>query len=299
MSATQWTTLVFLGAVWGSSFFFAKLALVDVTPLAIVAARIVIAAVLLNALLPAIGQYLPRDWKHWRAFFVMGVLNNLVPFMLIFWAQYHIPSGLAATLNSTTPIFSVVLAHFLVNERLTGARIFGALAGFLGVALMVGPEALGGKSDTVLAQLAVVLAALCYAANAFYARRVSDVPPLASAAGMVTATAVLAVPLELLIDKPWTKPLPGLTTYLALVSLGVLSTALAYVLYFRLLQTAGPSNVMLVTFLIPVSALLLGVIVLHETLKANQTAGMALIALGLVIIDGRVLKRAWPPSSAP
>ncbi len=290
MTFGEWVTLIFLGGVWGSSFFFAKIALVDVTPLGIVAARIIIATVLLNALLPLIGERLPRDWSHWRAFLVMGVLNNLVPFMLIFWAQYHIGSGLAATLNSTSPIFTVVLAHFITRERLTGLRILGALAGFAGVALLVGPEALSGKSETVLAQLAVVLAALCYAANAFYARRVTDIPPLVSAAGMVTATCVMALPLELLIDRPWERPLPGATTLWALVSLGVISTALAYVLYFRLLQSAGPSNVMLVTFLIPVSAILLGVAVLHESLTLNQYGGMAAIGLGLLLIDGRVLR---------
>jgi drug/metabolite transporter (DMT)-like permease len=223
----------------------------------------------------------------------MGLLNNLIPFSLIFWGQTHIASGLASILNSTTPLFTAVLAHFLTrDERLTANRLAGVLAGLAGVVVMIGPDVLVGLRANVLAQSAVLCAALSYALAGIYGRRFRGTPPLVTAAGQVTSTSVLLLPVVLLADRPWTLPLPGARTWAAVAGLALLCTALAYVIYFRILAVAGATNLLLVTFLIPVSALLLGGLVLGERLEPRHFGGMGLIALGLAAMDGRPLRKA-------
>jgi drug/metabolite transporter (DMT)-like permease len=221
----------------------------------------------------------------------MGVLNNVVPFTLIVWGQSHIASGVASILNATTPLFTVLVAHVLTaEERLTSARIAGVVLGLIGVAVMVGEAAIAALGVDVLAQLACLAAALSYAFAGIYGRRFKamGVTPIATAAGQVTASSALLLPIMLLVDQPWTLPMPSMTAILALIGVAALSTALAYILYFRILATAGATNLLLVTFLIPVSAILLGVLVLGETLALKHVIGMALISLGLAAIDGRL-----------
>ena len=228
----------------------------------------------------------------------MGVLNNVVPFSLIVFGQTRIDSGLAAILNATTPLFAVVAAHCATpGERLTPARLAGVALGLLGVVAMVGPAALHGLGGALAAQLACLAAALSYAVAGLYGRRFQalGVAPTATAAGMLTASAVLIAPLALLVDRPWTLPWPGPAAVAALLGLAALSTALAYLLYFRLLASAGATNLLLVTFLIPASAVALGVLVLGETIAARQILGMALIGAGLAAIDGRALRLLAPP----
>jgi drug/metabolite transporter (DMT)-like permease len=227
----------------------------------------------------------------------MGALNNLLPFSLIFWGQTQIASGLASILNSTTPLFTVVLAHFFTrDERLTTNRLTGVLFGLLGVAVMLGPDALYGLHANMLAQIAVLGAAICYAFAGIFGRRFRGAPPLVTAAGQVGATSVMMLPIVLIADRPWTLPMPSLQTFGAVVALALLSTALAYVIYFRILAVAGATNLLLVTFLIPVSALLLGMSILGERLDLRHFGGMALIAFGLAAIDGRPLRyvKNWP-----
>ena len=306
MGPREWALLIILSILWGGSFFFAEVALEALPPLSVVFARVAIGALALLVLVHAAGLRLPRELRLWRAFFVMGALNNLIPFSLIVWGQTAITGGLAAILNATTPLFTVVLAHILTrDERLTPAKLAGVAAGFLGVAIMIGPEVLGGLGTgglgigglgtgglgiAVLAQLAVLAAALSYAFAGIYGRRFRDTPPLVTATGQVTASTILLCPLALMVDQPWTLAVPGPMILGALLGLGLLSTAAAYVIYFRILASAGATNLLLVTFLIPVSAILLGVMVLSEQLTAAQLAGMGLIAIGLAAIDGRVLR---------
>jgi len=291
MGPLEWTLLLTLSVLWGGSFFFAEVALEALPPLSVVFARVAIGALALLALVRAAGLRLPREPALWRAFFAMGALNNVIPFSLIVWGQTAITGGLAAILNATTPLFTVLLAHRLTrDERLTPAKLAGCLIGFLGVAVMIGPEALGGLGVAVLAQLAVLGAALSYACAGIYGRRFRNTPPLITAAGQVTASSLLLCPLALAVDQPWALSMPGPQTLAALLGLGLLSTAAAYVIYFRILATAGATNLLLVTFLIPVSAILLGVLLLSERVTAPQLAGMGLIALGLAAIDGRVLR---------
>ena len=246
---------------------------------------------MLNVALLLRREAMPRDGRTWRAFLVMGLLNNAIPFSLIAFGETHIASGLASILNATTPMFTALVAHLATaNEKLTGGKMIGIGLGFAGVAVLVGPEALAhiGGGD-LLGKLAVLLASISYGFAGVFGRRFRGLAPLKVATGQVTASTLLMLPLFVLFDRPWTLPAPGLGTWAALVGLAVPSTALAYMLFFRILARAGATNVSLVTLLVPVSAVLLGAVFLGETLSAVTYAGMALIALGLACIDGRPL----------
>jgi drug/metabolite transporter (DMT)-like permease len=292
MGAAEWGTLGALSALWGGSFFLAAVAVAEVPPLSLVLGRVGIAAAALLLLTRACGEPLPAGGRLWLAFAVMGVLNNLLPFALIFWAQTRIASGLAAVLNATTPLFAALLAHGLTrDERLTPARLSGVLLGLGGVAVMVGPGVLGAAGASLLAELAVLGAALSYALAGIFGRRFAraGLSPMATAAGQIAASTALLLPVALTVDRPWALPAPSAAALGAVLGLALLCTALAYVLYFRLLARAGATNLLLVTLLIPVSAILLGTLFLGERLETRQIAGMALIAAGLAAIDGRAL----------
>ncbi len=253
MSASEWAMLLSLSVLWGGSFFFTRVALSALPPFTLVLLRVGLAALILNAVMPLLGLRMPRTGRAWAAFFGMGLLNNTIPFCLIVWGQTHIASGLAAILNATTPLFTVVAAHvFTSDERMTGNRLVGVLIGLVGVAVMVGPAVLAGLGTDLLAQMAVLGAALSYAFAGIFGRRFRrmGIPPLATATGQVTASAFMLLPLVLVADHPWTLPLPSASAWGAVVGIAVLSTALAYVLYFRILATAGATNLLLVTFLI-------------------------------------------------
>jgi drug/metabolite transporter (DMT)-like permease len=288
MGPLEWGLLALLSAVWGGSFFLAAVALREVGPLTVTISRVLIAAILLHGFILLSGMRMPADARTWAAFFGMGLLNNAIPFSLIFWGQTHIASGLASILNATTPLFTVILAHFLTsNEKLTGGRGLGVVIGFAGVVVMIGADLLGGLSENLLAQLAVLGAAVAYASATIYGRRFRQMPPICTAAGQVTASSILMLPVVLFVDRPWSLPMPGWQTFAALAGLGAICTAFAYGLYFRILRTAGSTNISLVTFLVPVSALLLGMVFLGERLEARHFLGMALIGVGLAAIDGR------------
>jgi len=291
MNASDWALLALLSLVWGGSFLFVGVAVRELPPLTIVALRVVMAAVALRFVLAVMGVRLPRERQVWAAFLGMGLLNNVIPFTLIVWGQSHIASGLASILNATTPLFTVIVAHyFTADERLTGQRLAGVIVGFAGVAVMIGAAAVTSWNANVLAQLAVLGAALSYGFSGVFGRRFKamGIPPLATAAGQVSASSMILLPLALVVDRPWTLEMPSTGAILSLVALALVSTAFAYLIFFRLLARAGATNVGLVTFLIPVSAILFGVVLLGETLEPRHVAGMALIGSGLVLIDGRL-----------
>jgi drug/metabolite transporter (DMT)-like permease len=288
MGAIEWLLLIALSVLWGGTFLFAEIALEEVRPFTLVLGRVGIAALILVVVVYATGHRMPRSWTAWLPFLIMGALNNLIPFSLIFWGQIEITGSLASILNATTPLFTVLLAHFLTrDERMTPGRLAGLALGIAGVVAMVGPAALHGLGLHLLAQIAVLGAALSYAFAGIYGRRFRGQPPLVTAAGQVSATTLMMLPLALALDQPWAGTLPGVSTWVAILGLALLSTALAYILYFRILATAGATNLLLVTFLIPVSAILLGVAMLGERLYLEQVVGMLLIGLGLAAIDGR------------
>ncbi len=293
MGGREWLLLVVLSVLWGGSFFFSEVALVELRPFTVVLGRVGSAAIALVAFVYVTGRRMPASPRLWGAFLVMGALNNLIPFSLIVWGQVTIDSGLASILNATTPLFTVVLAHVLTrDERMTRNRLIGVLLGLGGVAVLVGPDVLGGLGTQGLAQLAVLGAAASYACAGIYGRRFKELPPAVAAAGMLCGTTVMILPVALILDQPWSLR-PSAVTWGAILGLSLLSTALAYLIYFRILAAVGATNLLLVTFLIPVSAVFLGMTLLGERPDASAFAGMALIFAGLAVVDGRLVAYVW------
>ncbi len=293
MGPKEWAMVVALSLVWGGAFFFGGIAVKELPPLTIVFCRVSLGALTLWAVVFVFRIPVPKDRSLIAAFIGMSLLNNVIPFSLIVWGQTHIASGLASILNATTPLFTVLVAHVLTqDERFTPNRVIGVLAGFAGVAAMIGGAALETAGIAVFAQLAVLCAALSYSFAGVFGRRFRQlgVNPVMTATGQVTASSLILLPLMLIVDQPWTLPVPSLPVVGALIGFGVLSTALAYILFFRILAAAGATNLSIVTFLIPVSAIVLGIVFLGETLAARHVIGMALIGIGLACIDGRLLR---------
>ena len=290
MGPVEWGLLLLLSVFWGGSFFFSKIAVGELPPLTVVLCRVVLAALTLNAVVLISGRRMPADPRAWGALVVMGLLNNAVPFSLIFWGQTQIASGLASILNATTPLFTVLVAHVATSdEPLTPRRLLGVLAGIAGVAIMIGPGALTGGAATG-AKVAVLGAALSYAFAAIWGRRFRGLPPTVTAAGQLTASTILMTPVALLIDRPWTLSAPSTRVMWAIVALAIVSTAAGYLLYFAVLSRAGATNVSLVTLLIPPSAMLLGALFLAEQIESRDLLGLVFIAGGLAAIDGRPLR---------
>lgn len=290
MSALEWGMLLALATVWGGSFFFNEVAVRDLPVLSVVVGRVALAALILMAILRLRGERLPRGRRIWIAFACMGLMNNALPFSLIVWGQQHIASGVASILNAATPLFTVLLAHVLTrDERMTGGKITGVLIGLAGVAVMIGVGALRDLGVHVAAQLMCLMAAVSYALAGIFGRRFRGmgVSPMATATGQVIASSLILLPLALIVDRPWGLAPPGVAAIGALIGVATLSTALAYTLYFRILATAGATNLLLVTFLVPASAILLGTLILGEVLLLRHMMGMALIGAGLAAIDGR------------
>ena len=288
MGPLEWGLLLALSLLWGGSFFFGQVALVELRPFTVVLGRVGIAAVALWIIVALAGERLPRSPRAWGRYFVVGAINNLIPFSLLLWSQTRIASSLASILNATAPVFTVLLAHVLTrDERMTPGRVGGVIAGLIGIVVMIGPAALQGFGEHLTAELIALGAPISYAFAGIYGRRFRADPPLVTATGQVTATTLMILPIALVLDRPWERASIMPVTLGALVGLALLSTALAYVIFFRILATAGATNLLLVTLLIPVSALVLGMSVLGEQLAAAHFAGMGLIGLGLALIDGR------------
>ncbi|MEZ9765266.1 DMT family transporter [Vibrio splendidus] len=293
MNARVWAMLILLSMLWGGSFFFVGVVVTDLPPLTIVALRVGIAAITLWIIALMIGLRPPKELRVWGAFLGMGLLNNVVPFALIVWGQTQIASGLASILNAATPIFAVVVAGILLpDERVTPLKLVGVGIGFVGVVVMIGLPALSG-GGSLIAQLAIIAAALSYAFAGVYGRRFKamGINPIITAAGQVTASTMVLTPVALMVDGPLDVVAMSGDTWAAIAGLAVLSTAVAYVLYFKILELAGATNVLLVTLLVPVSAILLGSLFLNESLEVIHFVGMLLIAIGLSAIDGRLWHR--------
>ncbi len=294
LDGKAWGLLCALSLVWGGSFFFAEIALAGLPPFTIVLARLAIGAAGLWLLLAIAGVRPPAGLQEWRDLAIMGLLNNAAPFALIVWGQQWITGGLASVLNGTTPVFGVVAAHFLTaDEKLTANRLAGVAIGVAGVAVLVGPSAPAGPFGSggyLLGCAAVLAAAASYAAAGLWGRRLRHLPPVAAAAGQVGCSTVLVLPLALALERPWRLAVPAPEVWGALAGIGLLSTSLAYVLFFAIVRRAGGGNVMLVTLMIPPSAVLLGALFLGEAVGAAQLLGMALVAAALLAIDGRFLR---------
>ena len=292
MSGTDWLILMVLAFLWGSSFMMIAIALPAIPPFTLIAIRMMLAALLLYLVLRFRGQDMPVDRQAWIMFVVLGATGAYVPFGLISWAQYQIPSSLAAILNATVPLFSLGLAHILTqDEKLSARRLAGVTIGFCGVVVMFGFDVLLRPGSHIVAMVAVLLAAVCFAFSAVYGTKLAGrgIAPLAAATGQIIAAAILALPIALVFDQPWLLPVPGIGPLLAVFSLAAGSTAFAYIMLYGLLERAGAVNLTLVAFLIPVTAIILGAVFLGERLSIHHFVGMAVIGLGLGVIDGRPL----------
>ncbi len=292
MTGLEWAMLLLLGLVWGGAFFFGRIAVAEMHPLALVFARVAIAAGALHIYLlwrgPSFRTALPLALP----FFVLAVLNNVIPFSLIFTGQRELGAGLASIINATTPFWTVIAANILTaDEKLSANKLAGIALGVAGTGLLVGPSALAGLGGPLWPKIAVLCATLSYAFAAIFARRFKAVPATIVATGQLTGSTFLMAPVVLLFSGPETLFASGVQTWSAVLALGLLSTAFAYILYFRLIASAGATNASLVTLVVPASAILLGVLFLGERLGGLELAGLALIAFGLVTIDGRLFKR--------
>ena len=293
MRRADWIRLLVLSLLWGGSFFFIAVAVPHLPALTIVWLRVTLAAGVLALVLSATGTPFPPR-RMWPALLVMGALNNALPFTAFVLAQGQITGALASILNATTPLFTLLVAAALTREeRLTPARLGGLALGIGGVAVMVGGAAASGGVAHALPYLLCLGAALSYAFASVWGRRFhkGGLAPMTTAFGMLAASALMLTPLAALIDRPWTLPAPPALALGAIAAMAVLSTALAYLLYFRLLADAGSVNVALVTFLVPASAIALGIAILGETVLPRHIAGLALILTGLAVIDGRFNRR--------
>ncbi len=291
ISPQAWGQLFLLAFIWGGSFLSNRLALDELGVFTTVALRVSGACLILWVWVILQRLPIPRCPKIWAAFLVMGLLNNAIPFSLITWGQLTIPSGLAAILNAVTAIFGVLVAAILFqDERLGLRRLAGVLLGFAGVVVIIGPAMLQSLDLTSLSQLALLGAALSYAFAAAWARaRLSGLAPQVAAAGMLSGSTLLMVPTAL-----WLEGMPSLdhspAVWGAVFYLAAVATAFAYLLYYRVLGMAGAGNLSLVTLLVAPIAVILGAVVLQESLPLRDFAGFALLALGLMVIDGRLLR---------
>ena len=290
MSVTQWLYLVLLSVLWGGSFFFVGVAVHDVPAFTLVFFRVALAALFLWPIVFIFRLTPPNSLAGCWPFAVMAVLNNIIPFTLITVGQRDIASGLASVLNATTPLWTVLIAHALTtDEKLTGNRMIGVLLGVVGVAYLMGPQAIAGETSSVIGMVMVIVATISYGFAGLWGRRLRETPPMVSAACQLTVSSVLLLPVALMVDRTWELSLPGPIVIWSIIGLAVLSTAIAYIVFFHILKVSGPTNAMLVTLLIPVSAILLGTLLLNETLLPQHFIGAAIIGSALLIFDGRLL----------
>ncbi|MEQ1550416.1 EamA family transporter [Sphingorhabdus sp.] len=294
LDSTGWLLIAILSILWGGAFFLIEVGLRSYPPITLVFMRLALAVPPMWIAMRLMGERLPTEPRIWGLLAIVGALNCALPFILFFWGQQYLDSGYASILNATTPLWGVITAHFLTSdEKATPARIIGVLVGMAGIVVMVGPEAMKGLSNNLLAQLACIVSTIFYSFAAIYGRRLSqtELTPMAVATGQTMMAALMMVPIVAVMDQPWTMAMPGLDSTLAGVTLAIFSTALAYTLYFRLIDRSGASNAQLVAFLMPILAVILGIAFLGESLSGGQIAGAGLIAVGLAILDGRLVAR--------
>jgi drug/metabolite transporter (DMT)-like permease len=286
-----WPLLILLSVLWGGAFFFIGVAVRELPVFTIVFVRVTLAALLLLPVLKPLGGTLPRTAAGWMPYFVMGLLLNVIPFSLIATGQTYISSGLASVLNGTTPLFTVLVLAAFGDEKLSARRVIGVVLGLIGVVVLRAPwlEHTHARAQTI-GMLLCLGGALSYGFAGLWGRRnITGVAPItASTCQLICSSVVIAV-IAAVVDRPWQLPIPSPATWGALIGLAALGTALAYIVFFQILNRSGAANVMLVTLLIPVTAILLGFLVLGEAISAHEIVGALIIAGALLVIDGRVL----------
>lgn len=292
LSQTAWISLISLALIWGASFLCFAIGLRELNVYTLVAHRVFWGALTLWGVVFALRIPLPSSLKTWGALLVMGLLNNAIPFSLIAWGQTHIESGLASIINGSTAIFGILIAAIVfTDERLTRTKLTGAIIAFAGVCITIGFDTLQNLDIRSLAQIALLGASLAYGCAASWGRySLQGLHPIMAATGMLTGAALIMVPLALYIDGPPSFHLMP-TTYMAVFFLAIPATSIAYLLYYRALNLAGSGNLSLVTLLVPPTAVFWGATILGESLPTSAYLGFVIIALGMIIIDGRLLKR--------
>nr|WP_315780594.1 DMT family transporter [Bradyrhizobium sp. SZCCHNPS1003] len=294
MDTRDWSLLGLLSLLWSGSFIFNGLALKELPPLTLVLLRIVLAAAILLPLLRLRGLGFPKGFAGWRPFFAVALFNNVVPFCLIVIGQTFITSGLAAVLNATTPLFTIVVMAAAGEERLSARRAAGLVVGLVGVVILRGGPGLDGSAGGY-GFLFGLGASLSYGIAALLVRRhLAHSPPLATATFQLSASSVMMLAIAAVVDQPWRLPIPGLQTWLAVIGLAALSTAFAYIVFFQILRRSGATNVMLVTLLIPLTTILLGSLVLGESISLREIGGALVIGSALLAIDGRIFSVIRP-----
>lgn len=292
MSPSDWAQLLVLGAVWGGSFFFARIAVAELHPLVLVLFRVSIAAVALHLYLALRGISFGLALPYAAGFFLLAILNNVIPFSLIFAGQTELGAGIAAVLNSTTPFWTILLANALTaDEKISWNKIAGVVLGIAGTAIMIGPGLLSGLGGPLWPKLALIGASISYALALMVAKRFRGLPPTVVATAQLTCSTVVMILIVLGTQGATGLFDAGMNVWAAVFALALLSTAFAYILYFNLVASAGATNASLVTLIVPASAIILGALFLGERLTLVETAGIALIGLGLLTIDGRILRR--------
>jgi drug/metabolite transporter (DMT)-like permease len=286
----DWSLLGVLSILWGGSFFFNGVVLREVPPLTVVLLRVTLASIILLPLLWVYRIRFPRGISGWTPFIAIGLFNNVLPFSLIVAGQTYIPSGLASILNATTPLFTVIVMAAAGEEKLHARRIAGVIVGLIGVVILRGGFGGGFENGQGIGILLCLAGAFSYGLSALVARRLlSNSPPLGTATFQLLASSAMMIVVAGFVEHPWQLPMPAASTWLAVIGLAALSTALAYIVFFQILRRSGATNVMLVTLLIPVTAILLGYLVLGEQISPREIFGALVIGSALLLIDGRVL----------
>jgi drug/metabolite transporter (DMT)-like permease len=286
--------LLLLATLWGASYTFIKIGVASIPPLTLIAARTTIAGALLLAIMRGRGVALPADAATWRRFLFQACLNSVIPFTLIAWAEQSLDAGLATILNSTSPIFTFLLTALVTqHEAVSPRKLFGVLAGLVGICLIVGAQALGGLGRELVAQLATVIATIAYAGAAIFSRGFKGLDPMAPSAGSLISGAAILIPVSVLVDRPWTLS-PSMPSLLALLGLSVFSTAFAFVIYFRLIRTLGSVGTTAQAYLRVPIGVALGVLLLGESLTSTAGSGLACVVIGVAAMTFPARKVAAP-----
>jgi drug/metabolite transporter (DMT)-like permease len=292
MNFKQWLLLLFLATIWGASFFLMELVLVDLTSFELVFYRLFLAMLFLWAVVWVKGLFDVSYLKLWREFIIMGLVNNVLPFSLIAYAQITINASLASILNATVPFFAIIFATLLLSdEKITIPKLLGVVIGFIGVSYIIGFD-ISSLDLQVLAIFAMLGATLCYGLATVYGRKFNQlgVPPIVMATMQISIASIILALVIILTDNSFI-PSFSLNSSLAILALSIISTGVAYIIYFYLLENAGAVNTSLVTFLVPISAIFLSTWLLGEILQTKHIIGAMIIFLGLIVIDGRLFKR--------
>ena len=279
--ALEFALLMLLATLWGASYTFIKLGVATIPPTTLIAARTLVAGLLLLVIMRARGLRLPRDVDTWRRFLLQAFLNSVIPWTLIAWGERSLDAGLATILNSTSPMFTFFLTLAITrHETLSVRKLFGVMIGMAGIGLIVGVQALSGLGEQLVAEIAVVVAAICYAGAAIFSRGFKGLDPMAPAAGSLLSGAMVLIPVSLVVDRPWTLA-PSIGSMLALMGLAVFSTAFAFVIYFRLIQTLGSVSTTAQSYLRVPIGVALGVLFLGESLTETAWVGLACVFIGV------------------